>query len=350
MPKTFNIKAGAIALEHIRKKGLSPSDISVIPAAAGGPKWIVLHAFDKYLLTHWFQDRKEPLHLVGSSAGAWRMLCYTLQDDLAAMDRFLKAYVEQTYEVFPTADELSLGFIKIMNDILGEKGKDDLLKENLRKLNIISSQSKFSKKENGNYKLSFLKLALKNMLSRKWLPSELKRIVFTNSSDHSLLKKDGFETQYISFTKENTVSALRSTGTLPLLMNPVDDVKNTSGLLWDGALVDYHIGLDYHTDGLILYPHFMDRIIEGWFDKFLFWRKFKGRVLDRMIMISPSKSFVDSLPDSKIPDRKDFETYMNDNPKRIENWYEVASKGKEMADEFHDYWKSGRLVDVIEEF
>lgn len=350
MPKTFTIRAGATALNHIKKNGLSPDDISVIPAAAGGPKWIALHAFDQYLLSNWFQGREKPLNLVGASAGAWRMLCYTLPDASAALDRFLKSYAEQSYDVFPTADELSEQFKEIMTSILGENGKEHLLKENLRKLYIISTQTHFPTKENSKYRASFLKFALKNGISRKLLKSDIKRVVFTNSNNHQLIQKDGFDTNYFSFTKENTVSALRSTGTLPLLMSPVDDVAGVSGLLWDGALVDYHIGLNYQTDGLILYPHFSEQLIEGWFDKFLPWRKFNGAVLDKMIMISPSKEFVKSLPDSKIPDRKDFEIYMKDNLKRIRNWYEVANRGKEMAEEFDDYWKSGKLAEVIQGF
>lgn len=350
MPKTFTIKAGSFALEHIKKNGLSPDDISVIPAAAGGPKWIALHAFDKYLLSNWFHDRKEVLHLVGASAGAWRMLCYTLPDSAAALDRFLKSYAEQAYEVFPTTDELSLKFKEIMNEILGNNGGEHLLKENLRKLYIISTETSFGKKKNNKYRNTFVKIALKNIVSRKLLQADFKRIVFTNSNNQALIQEDGFDTEYLPFTNENTISALRSTGTLPLLMNPVDDVAGVSGLLWDGALVDYHIGLNYQTEGLIFYPHFSDRIIEGWFDKFLIWRKFKGEVLNKMIMISPSKEFVKSLPDSKIPDRDDFKTYMNNNKQRIKNWYEVANRGKEMAEEFDYYWKSGKLTEVIQEF
>ena len=348
MARTFTIKAGSFALDHMKKKGLSPGDISVIPAAAGGPKWIALYAFDKYLLSNWFHERQTPLHLVGASAGAWRMLCYTLPDSLDAMDRFLKGYVEQWYEVKPTPEELTHMLEGLLSDILGERGANSLLEEKMERLYVISTQTRFRKKKNSQYRRSFLKIALKNSVSRKWLQSEVDRIVFTNSGHQNLIIDDGFKTTYLPFTDENMVSALRSTGTIPMMMNPVDGVGTVPGLFWDGALIDYHIGLDYQSDGLIFYPHFSDRIIEGWFDKFLPWRKFQDKVLDRMILVTPSKAFIDSWPDSKLPDRKDFETYFSDNDRRISNWYEVAARGKEMAEEFHAYWQSGKLLDIVQ--
>lgn len=345
MPKTFQIKAGKIALQHIRKNGLSPNDISVIPAAAGGPKWIALYAFDKYLLEQWFQDRQKPLHLMGASAGAWRMLCYTLPDSQNALDRFLKAYVEQSYDTWPTTDEVTEKVIEIVKTTLSDDGIDSLLNEQVFKLNIISTKTNFKEKTGSKYRRNFIPIVLKNSLSRKLVQKDFERVVFTNSSNHNVIKKDGFHTTYQRFTKDNSISAIRSTGTLPIYMNPAVDIEGLNGLIWDGALIDYHIGLDYNTEGLILYPHFADHLIEGWFDKFIPWRKFKGNCLDRMILISPSKSFVDSLPDRKIPTREDFETYFDNKDQRIKNWYEAAKRGEEMVAEFHELWESGDLVE-----
>jgi len=65
-------------------------------------------------------------------------------------------------------------------------------------------------------------------------------------------------------------------------------------------------------------------------------------------MISPSYSFVQSLPDMKIPDRSVFNKYFDDNRSRIDNYYEVAKRSQEMAEEFHNLWSSGKLNDEIE--
>lgn len=352
MPKTFRIKAGPSALRHIREHGLRPEDISVIPAAAGGPKWLVLYAFDKYLLSYWFQHRETPLHLVGASAGAWRMMCYAVTNSVDTLDRFLKSYVEQTYPEWPTGQEVSQKLKDILNYSLGEVGLQDLLSPNNRLLHVITSQSSFKRKEGSKYKTQFAKIVLKNLMSRNWLNGELDRVIFSNTSQSENLFAihDKINTMYKRFTSQNISEALRATGTIPMLMDPVTSIADSPQMLWDGALVDYHIGLEYSTPGLVFYPHFADRIIPGWFDKFTPWRKVDTRATDKMIMIYPSAEFVASLPDQKIPDRKDFETYFDQNETRISNWYEVAKRGEEMAEEFDDLYTSGALIDEIETF
>ncbi len=350
MPKTFNIKAGPAAIEKIKKTGLQPEDISVMPAAAGGPKWIVLHAFDKYLMTNWFHDRKTPLHLVGASAGAWRMLCYCLQDPAKAIDRFLQSYVEQSYKEWPTPDEVVKELESIVAYTLGENGIEHLLNDSFKKLYVISTQTKFPEKKGSKYRFPFAKIALKNLFSRSLIQNDVNRLVFTNTSSTQIIKEDSFKTIRMPFNKQNVKNALRSTGTIPMLMNPVNNIAGIDGLIWDGALVDYHIGLNYNTDKLVFYPHFASNIIEGWFDKFVKWRKFNGPVLDKMILVSPSDSYIKSLPDSKIPDRKDFETHFDNEEVRMKHWYEVARRGEEMVNEFDELWRSGKLVEEIISF
>jgi len=349
MPKYFELQAGPTALKHLRTRGLDPDDISVIPAAAGGPKWLTLHAIDKYLLKSWFADRKKPLHLVGASAGAWRMLCYALPDPIAALDRYRQYYIEQHYKTYPPPSVVSANMVELLNHTLGGHTAKELNQNATMKLNVISTLASFGVKSDRAYKVEFAKLAAKNLVSRKWLNKRLKRIVFTNTSE-KIIKEDHFVTRYLKFTDENLNPGLRSTGSIPLVMEPVTGLPEVEGTLWDGALIDYHMGCDYKTEGLIFYPHFANSITEGWLDKYLPWRKFKGDVLDRMILLCPSQEFIDSLPDSKIPDRKDFETYFDNNDHRVKNWYEVTKRGQDMVEEFHDYWKRGKLGAIATSF
>ena len=47
-----------------------------------------------------------------------------------------------------------------------------------------------------------------------------------------------------------------------------------TGIYWDGGIIDYHLHLPYHqAKGLVLYPHFTDRIVPGWLDKAMPWRR-----------------------------------------------------------------------------
>lgn len=350
-PKSFRIKAGQSAINHIKQNGLSPHDIRVIPAAAGGPKWIILHALDKYLTQKWFTDPNRELHLVGASAGAWRMMCYAVDDPTTALDRFLQSYVEQSYPTWPTGQEVSDKMEQIIRYSLGDDGIDQILSSSAKSLHIITSETNFKQKEGSVYKTQFAQIALKNMLSRSLLNSHLKRVVFTNDiKTKDLFVPDEISSRFELLDQNSIIKALKATGSIPMLMNPVTDIAAEGKMLWDGALVDYHIGLQYHSTGLIFYPHFANRIIPGWFDKFVPWRKATRAVTDKMIMIYPSPNFVASLPDQKIPDRKDFETHFDQNQKRVANWYEVAKRGEEIAEEFDGLWRSGRLIEVIDSF
>jgi len=352
MPKSFHIKAGPLAIRFIKRNGFNPNMISVIPAAAGGPKWISLYAMDKYLMTDWFSERKKPIHLVGASAGAWRMMCHTTSEPVKSLDRFLKSYVEQTYPDWPTPEQVSSKMREILLYSLGENGIQNVLSSTNRFLHIITSESNFKIKEGSSYKLPFSKIVIKNFISRKYLKNELDRVVFSNTLNASNVfdLSDDIPTRFEILNAKTILSALSATGTIPMLMNPVTDIASANKLLWDGALVDYHISLKYNTEGLVFYPHFSDRIIPGWFDKFVPWRNVSESVTERMIMIYPSRSFIESLPDKKIPDRKDFETYFNRNELRISNWYEVAKRGNDIVEEFNSLYQKGSLFDDLQTF
>lgn len=317
-------------------------------AAAGGPRWIALYAFDKYLAEHWFHDRIEPLHLVGSSSGAWRMLCHALPDTLDAFDRFLDYYINQSYDTLPPPEVVSSGLDRVVSGILGENTAADLLHNQTKRLFVIAALCHTGRLTKRQQQFYFGKLGLKNALSRNLLKSDVERIIFTNTADQSVICKDEFTTQYLQYTDEHIVHMLRSTGTLPFLMHPVDSIPSLDGVLWDGAIIDYQIGLDYTTDGLVLFPHYMDTLSQGYFDQYLPYRKFNGDVLDKMIMISPSQAYIASLPNQKISDSSDWKAYIGKNPERISYWKTVAARGQEIVAEFDNLYQTGQLIDVIE--
>jgi hypothetical protein len=72
MTRALRLYAGARALAHIRQHGLQPGDVGVIPAAAGGPKGLILGPLDRFLFGQWLPQSRQEIHLVGASIGAWR--------------------------------------------------------------------------------------------------------------------------------------------------------------------------------------------------------------------------------------------------------------------------------------
>ena len=65
------VHAGPRALKALREHGLQAKHVRAIPAAAGGPKGLVLNPLDRYLFGEWLAAVARPVHLLGASIGAW---------------------------------------------------------------------------------------------------------------------------------------------------------------------------------------------------------------------------------------------------------------------------------------
>src|SRR5471030_2099054 len=99
--KALQVLAGPTALKRLREGGLQPSDIRAIPAAAGGPKGLILNPLDRFLFGHWLPRSEQVVHLLGASIGAWRMASACLPDADAALAQLAEDYITQRYEHAP---------------------------------------------------------------------------------------------------------------------------------------------------------------------------------------------------------------------------------------------------------
>ena len=79
--KALHIHAGPRARQHLEQHGLQSADVHVIPAAAGGPKGLVLGPLDRFIFGEWLAKSEHPVHLVGASIGAWRMAAVVARND-----------------------------------------------------------------------------------------------------------------------------------------------------------------------------------------------------------------------------------------------------------------------------
>jgi hypothetical protein len=127
-----------------------------------------------------------------------------------------------------------------------------------------------------------------------------------------------------------------ATGSIPLVLSGVRDIHGARpGVYRDGGVIDYHLDLPHSVgESLTLFPHFYDRIVPGWFDKKLKWRKPHPGNIDRTILISPSAEFVAKLPNAKIPDRTDFVKLSPVD--REKAWRACVAACAELADEFNE--------------
>jgi hypothetical protein len=85
-------------------------------------------------------------------------------------------------------------------------------------------------------------------------------------------------------------------------------------------------------------------VTPSWFDKFS-KRRARSENLKNTIIIAPSKEFVSSLPYQKIPDRKDFKTFSNE--ERLKYWNKVIQENKKMGDDLSEVILSGKIREIV---
>ncbi|WP_206047067.1 patatin-like phospholipase family protein, partial [Noviherbaspirillum denitrificans] len=193
--------------------------------------------------------------------------------------------------------------------------------------------------------------ALGNLVSRTRLGNHLSRVVIGDERDPAFWLKekfDAFDTRFMPLSPDNLSSALLASGTLPFVMEPVREIPGApAGAFWDGGLIDYHLALPYSRvadnpeGGLVLYPHFGKQIVPGWLDKSLPWRRAgSGRNnnwLDNVVLLSPTRAFLQTLTRSKLPDRNDFLYYGQKHDQRILNWKLAIGEGARLRDELAEF-------------
>jgi len=334
----MDLRGGPGAIAHIRAHGLRRGDIACIPAAAGGPKGLALIPLDKLLYREWLREGG-PIELVGASIGAWRMAALAQRDPLAALDRLRQGYVhDQRYTSKPSPAEVSDACRRIAGGVLGGRGLE--LRESVS-LSIITARARGSLHDEES-KLAFARAVLSNAVSRPRLAAHLQRVVF-QGGERSFLKEtfDAFDLVPIALDGDNTEDALLASGTIPLVCAPVRDIAGAPpGNYWDGALVDYHLLLPYSQltrsgrGGIVFYPHFNDYVTPGWLDKHLPWRRApRGHAwLDDMLLVTPSRDFLATLPNGKLPDRKDFYRYAQDHAARERDWERAIAECERFAE------------------
>jgi len=331
--------AGKTTRQIIEKEGLQPNHIRWIIGAAGGPKWLLLSKLDQALFGEWLKDVQHPVHLTGGSIASWRLAAACQKDPAAATRRLQQHYIHQYYDEKPSPAKVSQVSRGIVEKMLGENGTEELLSHPFFRHNVISVRSRHLL---GTDKKPFLApmlgvAASANVLHPLTMSAFFERFIFHHpDSDFPLKFANRIPTRKIPLTKENVLKALLSSGSIPLVLKGVRDIPGASkGTYHDGGITDYHMECDFETeDGIVLYPHFMERIIPGWFDKFLPCRKPRKENLHNMLLLAPSPEFVAKLPNQKITDRDDFYAYEQD--ERIRIWEDVAAAGQALADEFVD--------------
>lgn len=354
--KALRIYAGPAARRHIEAQGLRPQDVRTIPGAAGGPKGLILGPIDRFVFGEWLAQSDQPVHLVGASIGAWRLATACLGDPVAAFERFEHDYVRQQFEVPPgqkrlSPHQLSERFAESLQAFYGGRIGEVLAHPRYR-LHVVTSRGRHILGREGRARtpVGYLGAFASNSVHRKTLGAWLERCVFSTPGAELPFGTRDFRTRQHALREDNFNLVLQASCSIPFLLAAVHDIPGAPrGAYWDGGITDYHLHLDYQPvdDGLVLYPHFQRAVVPGWLDKGLRWRHKSTGFLDRMVVLAPDPDWVKTLPNGKLPDRKDFIHFQNDAQARIAAWTRATREAQRLSDELQQWLARGSAAEIL---
>lgn len=351
--KMLNLQAGSGALARIREEGLRPAAVRVVAGAAGGPKFLVLAGLDRFLFGEWFRGRTAPLFLVGASIGAWRFAAASTGSP-ASMDRFRRAYMAQTYTGKPGPAEISAMGGKILSRFLDDSKTDAILSHPAHRLSVLAVRSRRPVSGAGPVSLpaGLTAAAVANLADRRLLGLFFERALFSDPRTvPPFAGMNGFPLRRLALTRENLRSALLASGSIPMVMEGVTGIPGApAGVYRDGGVIDYHLDIPFlppEDDGLTLFPHYTGRVVPGWLDKKLTWRRPSAANMDKVLLVSPSPEMIRNLPAGRIPDRTDFRRFAGRDMDRLAVWQRAVMAGERMAEEFAELVESGRIREAV---
>jgi hypothetical protein len=243
--------------------------------------------------------------------------------------------------------------------LLGESGIDEILTHPWLQLNVVTARCKgwAGSEQPLLQKAGLLGAVFANLAGRRALGAFFERgILHSPAAPPVALQADGFHTHSTALSRDTLLPALMATASIPMVMSPVRDIPGLPvGAYLDGGMIDCHMDLPLHlgTDlpqseakGLLFLPHFGEKITTGWLDKFLPWRK--PLYGSHTLLIAPSRDFLATLPQGRIPDRHDFYRYAGRDDERIRDWNACVAAGQQLADEWMELVTSGRVASRIE--
>jgi hypothetical protein len=354
--RALEIFAGPRARAHLREHGLRRGDVRVVPAAAGGPKGLVLNPLDQFLFGDWLPTSEQTVHLVGASIGAWRMATACLSDPAQAFAQMAHDYIRQTYEHAPGKQPKARHVSEVFSTKLHERfgsaqARVQVLMHPRYRLHVFTSRGRHLLTREGKLRtpLGYAGAFAANLVSRRAMAVWLERVIFSDAREPLPLHLHDYRTRTVALNAANLQPSILASCSIPFWLDAVHDIPGAPpGAYWDGGVTDYHLHLNYASmpEGLVLYPHFQRSIIPGWLDKALKHRHRASAHLDNVVVLSPSSEWVRSLPNAKLPDRADFKHYGDDVQSRVLAWSRAVAESQRLRDEFAALVGSGRPVEA----
>lgn len=291
----LTLKAGRRALARIRERGLQPADVGIVPGAAGGPKALGIQGLDLAIFGEWLPRAPRERSLIGASIGSWRFASACLPDAVAGLTRLGELYTRQRFPKGVSIAEVSRKCAAMLDDLLA--GQDARILDNpLYRLNVVvvKSHGRLAHDHKASLGLGLSSVIRDNLIGRRHLHRHFERVILHDARQAPpLAALTDFPSRYLHLDGGNLRQALLASGSIPMVMEGVRDLPGAGpGTYRDGGLLDYHLDLPYEDRGVVLYPHFTDKVIPGWFDKGLPWRRGDAGRLQDVLLLAPSREYL----------------------------------------------------------
>ena len=347
----LNIRAGHLARQLIQQEGFHAQQVDILPGAAGGPKGIGLTGLDQAIFGSFLPQAKQRRFLVGSSVGAWRFAGILAQGETLGPEQLAELYIHLPFHKKMKIAEIE----KISRDMLAgilNQQTQKLVEHPDYHLTIIAAKAQHLFQSDQRLALygSLLGIVGSNAIARQHLNLFMQRVICQPQHFPQFkIKEDSFKTHYLNFNADNVADWLMASGSIPGVTPAVKNIRDApQGAYRDGGLIDYHIDLPFESQGIVLYPHFSDRITPGWFDKMFKSRKANPTNQARTLLISPSQDYLASLPLGRLPDRKDFILKGLEPQRRIQLWKQCVAESQRLGDEFLELVEKQRFAEVMQ--
>jgi len=327
----WQIRAGPTAFRWLRERGWNWSDFEVVVGASGGPRWLVLSAFDRFLAPL-LATQAQPVHLLGSSSGAYRFSAYIQDHPVAALRALEEAYIEADWSPARPLRLIRQTAAGILQTYLASQP----LRHPSYRLHIVTTLCRgwLAREHRLPQGLALLAACLLAAWGRPRLRYLVQRVLFSDPRDRLPSSLQDVFTHQVALHEYNHREAVLASGAIPLLIPGERFVQGApKGCLRDGGLIDYHFEHFHLTcQGLVLYPHFASSLMPGWLERFGPRRPIPTGVVDRMVLLSPSPDFVARLPGGRVPDRGDAAHLGQRERRRL--WSQAARQGEELVDKW----------------
>jgi hypothetical protein len=345
--------AGRKALVTVREKGLTPDMVKVIAGAAGGPKGLVLTSLDRAIFASWLKDRTAPLFLLGSSIGAWRFAAVSRIRAAEVIEELEEAIIRQRYEATPSREAVSRGSLKILDRLLEGSGSSEVMEHPYLRLSILAARCKWPVASDNKVLLGIglMDAALYNAMHRAGLSFFFERTLFYDPREvPPFFHMKGLPMNQVALTERNLKPALLATASMPLLMTGVRNIPGAPpGVYRDGGVLDHDLDVPFLRggEGIVLFPHYTDRLVPGWFDQRLPWRGSALSNLENVLLVTPRSPFMERLPFGRLPEKWDFLLFRGRDDERIACWRRAMEESRILGEEFLATVESGRIRERV---